>query len=262
MELKTLDNSITQANNNNNVVIASAGINTPLVIEDLQAIINLSSVGVSNFADQLSKVLQLSLRDTSTNRVTDLLRIPIYNKRIPYSENLLSFLTSTNKFILSANRELRLTVMNLGGTFPNNGLLSGSDLISVIGQAYIPDTATSAQVTQNFVTANYAVPSRDALLALPLGTNWTALDTDRAPKYYKDQIGRVHLTGFARIVASNGSLNLGTFPTGYRPTESLDFMVSYSSSMLPIQLLTNGSVNALSVPPAWINLTGISFLAA
>lgn len=261
-QLLTLQNSISPTENNTNVVIVSTENSSAIVIEDLQAIVSLSSIGVTDFSNQLSKVLQLSLRDTATNRVTNLLRIPIYNKRVPYSENLLSYLTSKSQFLLGANKQLRLSVMNLGGTIANSGLLSGSDLISVIGQASIPDTQTSSQVVQNFITANYSVPSRDALQSIALNANWSVFDPSRSPKYYKDQIGRVHLTGFVKQNTQTANDIVAVLPVGYRPSENLDFAVSSGSGLITVIVQAGGNLISFQQSGSFLNLNGISFLAA
>jgi len=256
MPYLTLQGIVNSTSGSNPVVIVSTANGTTLVIDDLQAICNLTSGSVANFQGEVPRLVELSIRNTQSNLITTLLQFPIYRKQIAYSENLLSYLTFKQRFILEPFREIRLQLVAA------NGVLAGTDFISIIGQAATVDSVDTPAVVQNFITANYSMPNRDNLQALTLNPNWSVFDAARPPRYYKDQIGRVHITGFVKQATQTANDVISVLPVGFRPLEDLDFNVSGSAGFITVRTLTNGNLISFQASGAFLSLNGISFLAA
>jgi len=257
MPYLTLQSVLNSASANNPIVIVSTVDGSTLVIDDLQAIINLTSNQIANFQGEVAKVLELSIRNTQSNLITTLLQFPIYRKQLAYSENLLSYLTFKQRFILQPFREIRLQVV--GAT----NQLSGADYVSIIGQAATVDTASEPAVIQNFVTATYSVPARENLLNPVMSNNWRN-DTVSPIKYYKDQINRVHLTGFgSRIDNAINQTTMFNLPVGYRPLATEVFsIVSNGLTPVPAIITITGDVTCSVANTFSVGLSAISFLAA
>lgn len=241
---------------NNNVILASNSGSFPITIRSLLLIADLRS-SPRNF---FQRSLQLKFRKKDSQKWVTVAEISLVNKGSIYRENLLEYLTNTPEFVIAPNHEMSIAI--------TGNPLSGSDVVNVLGLGFASEASdvngsgSASSVVQNFVTATYNVPTRDALVALPLTSNWAALDTPRSPKYYKDQIGRIHFSGFVKQLTQTQNDTVCILPAGFRPLEDLDFLCQYQSGSYTLRVLMNGNVQNTFAPGAFINLNGISFLGA
>ncbi|WP_256759131.1 hypothetical protein [Cohnella sp. WQ 127256] len=115
---------------------------------------------------------------------------------------------------------------------------------------------------------------KQRLVNATLINRWEIFDTtyDRRPRYYKDETGRVHLSGMCKNTDSSYGPTfthvIFQLPRGYRPKYSLNFAVVSNAAFARISITGNLSAQAAGqvVPQegtsaTWVSLDGISFLA-
>ncbi|WP_260482992.1 hypothetical protein [Paenibacillus polymyxa] len=114
----------------------------------------------------------------------------------------------------------------------------------------------------------------ERLLVKPeLNNSWQKFDAtyDRPPKYYKDNNGRVHLSGICKNTSVEDIARyIFQLKKGYRPKHSLNFVVWGENGPLRLGIVGNKSTStadmAGQVIPTpsgvgWVSLDGVSFLA-
>ena len=99
------------------------------------------------------------------------------------------------------------------------------------------------------ITALETSVALGAWVNLPNFGNWTAGATQ--PRYRKDGVGRVELQGQFKTTATAPSAFLGTLPSGYRPTQNVQFPVTaYNATSVSyyttwLQVDTSGQISYL-----------------
>ncbi len=99
-----------------------------------------------------------------------------------------------------------------------------------------------------------------------MSNSWVAIDATRQPRYWKDGLGVVHLSGLVKNGTSI-TTTIFTLPEGYRPdfTDSSGstaiFAVSSDSGYGEIRIYYTGNVNGRVGSTNWISLDGITFKA-
>jgi hypothetical protein len=102
--------------------------------------------------------------------------------------------------------------------------------------------------------------------SISLGSGWSAYGIGYAgPRYWKDALGVVHLSGLIAQIGGNTNNVLFTLPTGYRPDSLMIVGVTTNSTSVFFVGVTAagvttfyGNLSGLT----WISLEGITFRAA
>jgi hypothetical protein len=98
--------------------------------------------------------------------------------------------------------------------------------------------------------------------ALPLANSWADAPGSRAG-YMKDGTGRVSLRGRVSGGASSGSLAIATLPSGFRPTQSMEWTMRSGTFVCAVQVATTGvmlvTANAGTAATGGVVLDSISF---
>lgn len=213
---RVLDSSV----GTNRVILAASSATEPLVIDDLQAIANPTGETPGSFQGETFRVLQMSIRNTETGIIYNLVRIPLRKRQPLITENLLLALTVKNSFTLAPKHDLGIQLVA-------GNALTGTNTIGIIGQAVIPSTAAGSTITQNFVTATYSVPPRDAFQNAVLGNGWQTPQGLHNLAFYKDQTGRVHIEGWAQKTDIDSAKNIITvMPLSFGHQFYLEFRLS------------------------------------
>jgi len=256
MSYRNIKATLNASNSGTQIVLAATGANESLIVNDLQLLSSLSAPSAPTFEADSTRYIQLRLIDTVSGVIYDISLVPFFRRTAPSAADLLSYITLRESFAVAPNSQL---VARLA---PGSAPLTGIDSLCFYGQMQAPPATNQSAVSQTFVTANYAVPSRDGLQALSLSPNWSVFDVARPPRYYKDQIGRVHITGFVKQGTQNVNDVISILPAGFRPLEDLDFIVSSGNNLITTRVLTGGNLISFQASGAYLNLNGVSFLAA
>jgi hypothetical protein len=254
-----LEATLNANSGSNSAIVASSPGLFPLVIESLLLIVDLRSSPRNSF----QRSVQLKFREKGTQQWNVIAENSLTNKGTIYREDLLKYLTINPTFRLSPDHEIAISLVG--------SPLSGNDTIKVLGSAYRPTPDSvggnavdndGSVVTQNFITANYSVPARDQLQNPSLLNGWSVYESSRPPQYYKDQIGRIHLSGLLKA----GNVSTGTvifvLPEQLRPLQLLTLMVTVSGGSAQFNIHPDGSCTVGVGTNAYISLDGVSFLAA
>ncbi|WP_416381834.1 hypothetical protein [Paenibacillus polymyxa] len=106
-----------------------------------------------------------------------------------------------------------------------------------------------------------------------LANNWSLFDPehDRAPRYYKDNYGRVHLSGICKNAnVDDISKYIFQLKKGYRPKYSCNFIVWAENGPIRLNIVGNDSSSPAAMSgqvlpspsgAGWTSLEGVSFLA-
>jgi hypothetical protein len=110
-----------------------------------------------------------------------------------------------------------------------------------------------------YLNKNKANVKQEDWITPTLLNGWVAFDTPRTPKYCKDTIGNVKLTGL--IKSGTVSTVMFTLPAGYRPSSIITFGVSSNNAYGQVFIDSNGSVTCSFGSNTWVSLNGITFRA-
>lgn len=97
-----------------------------------------------------------------------------------------------------------------------------------------------------------------------LSNSWVAFGSnDQAPQYMKDLTGRVWLRGSVKSGTNTAGLTIASFPVGYRPGATLEFVVATSTGIGRVQIVySNGDMQITSLPDnTLVSFNGISWKA-
>lgn len=156
----------------------------------------------------------------------------------------------------------------------NGSLVTLTPSPGTITQAGTPITAANLNKIEDGIAvidqslALYAKKQQEAFINAVLQNGWVTESSLSSPaRYYKDETGRVHLTGFVyhnAPVVWNAVLFL---PVGYRPAKS-KFFVCYTGNgdtvhrEQPVQVFPDGGIVIHGVTSSnYLSLDGISFRA-
>jgi hypothetical protein len=215
------------------------------------------------------------------------------------------YVSGTLEVFINGVKQKRTT--HFTETTPSTGVftmsdapITGDDIM--VNYQYATSVSGNAQSVNGYganatPTANQLLPldgtARLPIAALPLGsgqitpslsTGWTQFDANTLPttatgaygrpRYYRDAVGVVHLSGLAKN--STGSSNTATtnaliynLPAGYRPGVTMRIVVvngiSGTDSWGEVDVETNGDVKLTGVTNVvagqWVSLNNISFVA-
>lgn len=120
--------------------------------------------------------------------------------------------------------------------------------------------ATFDHIEQGIVDAS----TPEAWITPTLLNAWAHYGTPfSGARYYKDPLGIVRLKGLVQsgTVAGDSTGNIFTLPAGYRPTEQRVIVTISNGAIARLDVLTDGSVRAVSGSNVWFSLDGVSFRA-
>lgn len=256
MTFRNIKNTLTLSSGSNPVPLVSASSTEAIRITDLQMSISLDSGSPPEFMGEQPRILQLQLKDTVTSVYYGLPQIPFFKKLRPEIIDILSYLTIRDSFVLAPSMELSVKLLS------PSPALGSTDSITFYGQGESADSLIQSPVTQNFVTATYSVPSRESLQSASYQANWqTGYSTP--VQFYKDQLGRVHLTGWAQRVSMGTSQpKIFDLPPGYGSVIYSQFLASDGANGGCSITVAGTQVIANPANTNPISLSGISFLAA
>lgn len=79
--------------------------------------------------------------------------------------------------------------------------------------------------------------------------------------FYMDGLGRVHLKGLVKSGTTTAGTTIFTLPKGYRPAESLVFVIVSNDLVGRVDVYPNGNVAIVVGSATWLSFNGISFAA-
>lgn len=142
---------------------------------------------------------------------------------------------------------------NIGATSISG--LSGNDVQTLLEAL---KTSVDNVVVGQIPEGLYAKKTQEALIALVLQSGWVTYQDGFEGTYYKDELGRVYLSGRFKNGSTADATLLATLPTTHRPVKD-NFIKSRNCDVL---ISTDGTIRLYNVTlPGDIGIDGLSFRA-
>jgi hypothetical protein len=185
--------------------------------------------------------------------------------RVAYSGSSTTLTASRDSYLdMDSNGAFYVTAVTNGAAAPS--LVAGRFRIGywVSGASTVTSTVKVGFDSLGNVLSNTS-PYGPLFAVTPVFSNsWVAYSNAvfGPPRFWKDKTGRVQAAGLIQGGTTTGGTTIFTFPTGYRPSQTVMCATASGSAMCAVDVLSSGVVQIdFGANATYLSLNGISFLA-